>query len=293
MAHRADAGCFPQVEACYSWTWTDFHMSPHQHDRAEIMYLLRGRCCIQLADREVQLNVGEFIFIDAGVSHALQVDGSCYMVNVEFRLTGPARMLTLGMLAEHSPALARWLERPAPYQLGRDPDGAFYGVLSGVVDDYSHRDTVDGALSELRLGQMLVLMADALASSGVQSRCLVHVRRCVKLLSERMGDEVRVDDIAAEVGVSAAYLQRIFHQTQGMTIVEYLNRLRVERAKLLLASTRDPVIDVAVASGFNSRQHFTRIFTAQEGLSPQSYRQRCARSDEKQVYLFPSSGQDM
>ena len=283
---NADA-CFPCVEACYSWTWNDFHMTPHSHDRAEIMYLLRGKCCIQLDDREVQLGVGEFIFIDAGVVHALQVDGSCYMVNVEFNLACAAGMLSLGKLAASSAVFARWLQSRAAYQLGKDPEGALYSVLSGVVDDYAHRDTVDGAMRDLRLAQMLVLAADLVSATDAQSRCLVHVRRCVKLLSERMGDEVRVDDIAAEVGVSAAYLQRIFHQVQGVTIVEYLNRLRVERAKLLLVNTKDSVIDVAVASGFNSRQHFSRVFTALEGCSPQNYRRNFILSEEKQIYLFP------
>lgn len=285
MRQENELQCFPKVEACYSWTWTDYHMTQHSHDRAEIMYLLRGKCCIQIGQDEVRLHVGEFIYIAAGVSHALQVDGSCYMVNVEFAYSEQHTWLSMKSLAEHSVPLHAWLRKKTAYQVGRDADGSFFGVLSAVVDNFVHCDTADVALSTIRLAEMMVLMAGLLEEESQQTRCLLHVRRCVNILSERMDGEVRIDDIAEEVGVSTSYLQRIFRQIQGMTIVEYLNKLRIERAKLLLSNTEDSVIDIAIASGFNSRQHFTRVFSAIEGCSPLSYRRKAADGMQKEIFL--------
>ena len=285
MAYGCMLQGFPVVEACYSWTWNDFHMTPHRHDRAEIMYLLRGKCCIQVENESMQLNVGEFVYIDAGVFHSLEVDGSCYMINVEFSFSDVQGMLTMERLAKQSLALQGWMTSQRTYQRCKDPDGTFCGVLSSVVDDHAHREAVDAALRELRLAQMIVQMADLLMEERNQAKHLLHVRKCIQLLSERMDDAVRIDDIAAEVGVSASYLQRIFRQTQGMTIIEYLNKQRIERAKLLLWNTNDAVIDIAVASGFNSRQHFTRVFTQMEGCSPLEYRREMAEHDGRELFL--------
>ncbi|MBQ8202495.1 MAG: helix-turn-helix domain-containing protein [Clostridia bacterium] len=261
-------------------------MTPHVHDRAEIMYVVKGRCRIRLADDERTLDVGEFVFIDAGVPHALDVDDESYMTNVEFAPEESKGLLTIGGLCRSSETFRSWLAACEAYQYGIDPDGGLYRSLSAVVDAFGHRENTEEAMQELLTGQLLLKLAVTLRQQGTRTRCLVHVRRCMRLLSERMAEDIRINDVAAELGISAAYLQRIFRQVQGVTIIEYLNQLRIERAKLLLACTDDPVVDVAMMAGFNSRQHFSRVFTACVGKSPLSYRREMQGQTEKQVFLF-------
>lgn len=290
MTKQLQQGNFPSVEACYSWTWTDFHMAPHAHDRVEIMYLLRGHCRIQIFEDDRQqgftMGVGEFVFIDAGTMHALQVDEECYMVNVEFSFSPAPPLMTMQSLMEASPTLAQWLRELSPCQRGKDDSGMLYAALSAVVDDFSHAADVDAALKELHIAQMLVHLATALMDDKAAGKGFVYVRRCVRLLSERMSDDVRIEELAKELGISAAYLQRLFRQVHGMTIIDYLNRMRIERAKLLLLNTDDPVVEIAMEAGFNSRQHFTRVFTSMERVSPQEYRREKRNSEEKQIFLF-------
>lgn len=290
MTKQLQQESFPCVEACYSWTWADFHMAPHAHDRAEIMYLLRGRCRIQLFEgdrqQEFTMGVGEFVLIDAGMMHALQVDESCYMVNVEFSFRPNPPLMTMQSLMAASPALAQWLRELSPWQRGKDDSGMLYAALSAVVDDYFHAADVDTALKEIHIAQMLVHLVTALMDDKAAGKGYVYVRRCVNLLSERMSEDVRIEELAKELGISAAYLQRLFRQVHGMTIIDYLNRMRIERAKLLLLNTDDPVVEIAMEAGFNSRQHFTRVFTSLEGISPQEYRREKRNSEEKQIFLF-------
>jgi AraC-like DNA-binding protein/mannose-6-phosphate isomerase-like protein (cupin superfamily) len=290
MTKQLQQESFPCVEACYSWTWTDFRMAPHAHDRAESMYLLRGRCRIQLFEgdrqQEFTMGVGEFVLIDAGMMHALQVDESCYMVNVEFSFRPNPPLMTMQSLMAASPALAQWLRELSPWQRGKDDSGMLYAALSAVVDDYFHATDVDTALKEIHIAQMLVHLATALMDDKAAGKGYVYVRRCVNLLSERMSEDARIEELAKELGISAAYLQRLFRQVHGMTIIDYLNRMRIERAKLLLLNTDDPVVEIAMEAGFNSRQHFTRVFTSLEGISPQEYRREKRNSEEKQIFLF-------
>lgn len=290
MMKQLQQGKFPCVEACYSWTWTDFHMTPHAHDRAEIMYLLRGCCRIQLFECDRQqwftMGVGDFVFIDAGMMHALHVDKSCYMINVEFSFRNDPPLITMQNLMEASPTLTQWLREFSPWQRGKDDSGMLYTSLSAVVDDFSHAENVDAAMKEIHIAQMLVHLATALMNDKAAGKGFTYVRRCVSLLSERMSDNIRINDLAEELGISAAYLQRLFRQVHGMTIIDYLNRMRIERAKLLLMNTDDPVVEIAIEAGFNSRQHFTRMFTTLENISPQEYRRKKRRSEDKQIFIF-------
>lgn len=290
MTKQLQQGNFPWVEACYSWTWTDFHMAPHAHDRAEIMYLLRGCCRIQLFEGEKQqeftMGVGEFVFLDAGTMHALQVDESSYMVNVEFSFRQNPPLITMQSLMNASPVLTRWLQEISSWQRGKDDSGMLYNALSAVVDDFSHSADADAALKEIHMAQMLVCLATALMDDKAAGKGFVYVRRCVNLLSERMSEDVRIEELAKELGISVAYLQRLFRQVHGVTIIDYLNRMRIERAKLLLLNTDDPVVEIAIEAGFNSRQHFTRVFTSLEHISPQEYRREKRSLEDKQIFLF-------
>ena len=73
---------------------------------------------------------------------------------------------------------------------------------------------------------------------------------------------------ARTCGVSAAHLSRVFHQSTGITISEYLARFRVEHAAKLLRQRRQTVAEIAFASGFQSISQFNRTFKRIAGCTP-------------------------
>ena len=81
-----EESCWPKVEACYSRTWDHYEMHPHFHNRAELMYVLKGWCLLHLFEYQMdsatqkiritrqwteRMTADEFIFVDQGVLHAL------------------------------------------------------------------------------------------------------------------------------------------------------------------------------------------------------------------------------
>ena len=153
LTDPALGSCFPRVEACYARTWRAFHMTPHVHDRAEIMYVLRGQCEVLLLEGRKEarrLGVGDFVFIDAGVAHALSVDDSAYMVNTEFSLREHPQPLSIDALRRASPTLEKWLSRRETVAFGADPGGALYQALSTIVDDFALMDKGESAMQALR-----------------------------------------------------------------------------------------------------------------------------------------------
>lgn len=79
-------------------------------------------------------------------------------------------------------------------------------------------------------------------------------------------------EIAETVGVHPVHLSRTFRQHYGMTMGEYLRRVRVEEAAKALVSTTRPLSDIAYTAGFADQAHFTRVFKNVMGLSPGAYR---------------------
>ena len=101
-------------------------MPPHFHNRAEIMYVLKGECLVHLyaysaepggqqitvtRHRHERLRPGEFILLDQEVLHDIEVPETSYMLNAEFRVCrDEGALLSLAALASSSHAVAALLE---------------------------------------------------------------------------------------------------------------------------------------------------------------------------------------
>jgi AraC-like DNA-binding protein len=73
-------------------------------------------------------------------------------------------------------------------------------------------------------------------------------------------------------GVSRAHLSRSLKASCQHTPTEFVNRLRVERAAILLATTTDEIGEIAIACGFTTLSYFYRRFGERYHLSPRAYR---------------------
>jgi AraC family transcriptional regulator len=82
-----------------------------------------------------------------------------------------------------------------------------------------------------------------------------------------------LDEMAQSVGLSTAHFARMFRKSTGETPHQFVLRQRLERAKAMLCAPDARVLDVAVACGFKTQQHFAQVFRDVCGISPTEYRQ--------------------
>lgn len=82
---------------------------------------------------------------------------------------------------------------------------------------------------------------------------------------------LKLSDVARLANTNRTYASAYFN-SYGVTFYDYINRLRVEQAKILLVDKEKRIDDIATESGFNSRRSFHRTFTAFEGKTPAEYR---------------------
>ena len=107
--------------------------------------------------------------------------------------------------------------------------------------------------------------------TDVTHRRLLRAR---DFMYERHADHIDLDAVAREARLSRFHLLRTFRARFGETPHAYLTRVRLERAKELLASTDMPVTQVCFDVGFESLGSFSTLFARAEGAPPSSYRRR-------------------
>ena len=104
-----------------------------------------------------------------------------------------------------------------------------------------------------------------------------RLRTVRELVQAKMEDDLTLMEMAQAVDLSPAYFSRMFHKSTGETPHQFVLRNRIERAKEMLREAEARVLDVAVACGFKTQQHFARVFRRVCGTSPTQYRYEVAR----------------
>jgi len=121
------------------------------------------------------------------------------------------------------------------------------------------------------LGHLFTEFIDSIASyKNVRYKNIVAV--AIKYIHEHYSEEIRLEDISAQVFVTPNYFSRIFKEETGQHFTEWLNKYRVEKAKILLKDVSAKIYEVAERVGYNDYKYFTHIFKKATGLTPKEYR---------------------
>ena len=98
------------------------------------------------------------------------------------------------------------------------------------------------------------------------------VRRARQYIAAHLIDPLTVEQIAQHIKLSPAHFSRCWNQATGLTIPQYVSRLRVEWGKALLRETKSKIIDLSLDCGFQSTPAFYRWFRKLTGQTPTQYR---------------------
>lgn len=100
-----------------------------------------------------------------------------------------------------------------------------------------------------------------------------RVRKTCRYIKEHYSDkELSLNSVANELYLNASYLSSIFSKETGLTLVEYINRLRLKEAKAMIDRNPEVLVrDVADRVGYNNEYYFIRCFKKQYGLPPKAY----------------------
>lgn len=97
------------------------------------------------------------------------------------------------------------------------------------------------------------------------------VEKAVEFMEEQYCQPISAGDVARVIGVSYVHLAHIFKMEKGFSIIYWLNKLRIERAKVLLRDPNLEVKEVAAKVGFNDPNYFCRVFKKFTMMSPLEY----------------------
>ena len=188
---------------------------------------------------------------------------------------------TTGLLTDLRTQMAAARSVPRETVVGLYLDVVYYAANfvrdTEVFDDLGEAMvalTSADTLQALHTGAMAIL---ELAQRAYQQKNSGgYVKRVREYISQNISTELRVEEIAAQVHISANYLSQIFRQETGQTLRDYIAAERIRRAKDYLLMGKS-LRETAILTGFSSDSYFVQKFKAAVDMTPKQFQKQKKR----------------
>lgn len=228
----------------------------HWHDFYEIELIVAGEGVSTINEAEFSFSRGALSFLTPADFHSITPKGEVKLLNLSFSPSAMDNALdaSLGF-----------------YMLDEETACRMESILSFLGRELS----ADGTQNKAYVSHLLAVCLIEIARLKKQNAATVSdapARRLLQYVYAHASEDLSISRVAAEVGFSAGYAGRVFKRHVGKSFKEFLNSLRLRRAKNLLLHTEASVTEIAFSCGFGTVTHFLRVFRKDCGMSPLVYR---------------------
>ena len=161
-------------------------------------------------------------------------------------------------------------ERNEPHR-GKKAMAPYIGKLYDIEKHLQERDYKAGRQSASSLFESLNTLMNG------EKHVSPHVEKALRYIQENYGNNLSLETIAANSLVDPSHLSRTFKKETGEAVTDYINRLRIEKAKELLAFTDMLAYEVAEAVGYKDPAYFSLVFKKLAGVSPKEFKNGASR----------------
>lgn len=259
---------------------------PHSHPFHQIFYTIDGYEEYQYEGEELRVDEGAFLFVLPDSEHGMPAGkpGS-RVLDVKFNVQDEELSHRLQMLPPHMKCTEQMRSICSLILEESQRKSAFYSnIISSLLEALLY-----SALCEFcpqyggdGVGVLKLLDLDYNSLSECVQRTLRRIEGAIVLGP----DDSVLDDAAQMIGYSKRYMCRRFSEEMGVSILQYITMLRIDKAKELLLSSDHSVRDIAALLYFNDSARFCKTFKKYTGMTPTQYRRAPAHENSFLLYSY-------
>ena len=272
--------------ASYKWNKKGtFFVNFHWHDEMELVYFKQGKFTVHINMMKYEIEAPAFMFITSGDTHYIVGEEGC---------TESALVFDLKMLSfEYFDGIQYEIIRPLIEQKIYFPplinnDDSIWNELVKIYKKIIKEADKDGLTRFIRVKSYLYELIALLYENNkfnyldgkdkANDYKIDNVKKVLRYIHDNYKQKIYLDDMSKLLGMNTQYFCRYFKKLVGKTPTEYINDVRIEKAKELLAESDDKIIDIAIACGYDNIGYFIKRFREQKHMSPSQYRKQIKKS---------------
>ena len=240
----------PKLRFCERFDETSglWNFSRHNHPYIELLYFLDGKGKLEVSGRQMSISLFDTVVYPIGWEHQEEATAEkrreiiCFWVDLpELKLEEPILL--------------------------HDRDNDMSQIFLSLYRE-AKREVPEPLLIEYGIKYLLTKILRDQSENQFRGEFLTCV---LQYIHNHFAEKITLDDLASLEHISKSYLCRQFKQQTGMTVVAYINNLRIETAKRMLLGSAMSVSEIAYEVGFESPKYFYRAFKALVGESPAGF----------------------
>jgi AraC-like DNA-binding protein/mannose-6-phosphate isomerase-like protein (cupin superfamily) len=264
----------------------------HAHDFIEIAYVISGQGLHRIGAREYAVAKGDLFLINYDIPHEFRsLPGGRGKLEVYNCIFKPAFLdYTMINCRDFTDITHHFLFRSlfpeestdrADIKLLARDSWEIAELYEKMYREYQLQD--QGYLEILRAYVIeLLIRIFRLYRAGMpeqnnelQHRRMVTMEKIIQYMKQNYAADLKLADFAMMAFLSRNYFCQLFKDTTGVTVSEYLQKIRVEEACRLLQGSDKKVIEIAGEVGYSDLKHFNMVFKKITGKTPGEYRKGC------------------
>jgi len=267
----------PYIRFALKYSLTE-QAEPYVAYDQHLYYIWEGEGSVEFLGTSYRFTPKSLIFIPSGVAYRFVIPRKIHLTSINFDFTKsncdkktpihpvpPREFHSAGIYEPWgSDACA---ELTAPFVL--ENAGELSGRLDFLLSEYSGSR---GYSSELAASELksVIMLALRYRATGVGAD--EKVSAMIRYVEENLAGNVSNTELSSIFGYHPYHVNRLFKDSLGITLHQYLIEKRIERAKDLLRDTNVPISDIAAALGYGGPSDFSRAFKKRMGMTPGAYR---------------------
>ena len=241
--------------------------SAHFHDFFEIELVANGTGTQILNGEEYTLKRGSIYLLSPRDFHRVKADGSMTIFNLMFDET----ILRDELISDVSN-----LEERCCFSLSEDETKRMETIFSLLTENVRSEDEysvkASGSLIEYMILHLLRIAKEQGKNAETARRS--KISRALNYIYSHLSESPSLLKVSEACGYSANYFSRLWREETGKGFSQFINSLKITRAKTLLSDGNRSISEITQLCGYSSKSNFYRAFRSEVGTSPLEYKKR-------------------
>ncbi len=232
------------------------------HENIEILHFTSGDGIVYYDGQPVSVKEGDIVVINSTAVHFIVTDlfvqYNCFIIGMDFCLSNginPSKRKYSHKINDLN--LLHKINNIADIVKNKKQEVYVPKVRLGVLDLMTYLTEMHSVETERK---------------NLDTSLAVSIKRALNFINENYDKNITNEQIATEAGISVYHFIREFKKFTGYTPVVYLNTVRCNAAKKMLASSNVTIASVAEKCGFDNMSYFSKVFGRYVGCSPSSFK---------------------